>query len=95
LYFNNGKLLTSLPNVIDKKKVQVIKNRSTIFIHLRYQSTTPVIIQLTSLEGKILFTEKYQTPNQIELDFVKYGKQVVILNVIDRNQTYTEKVILN
>jgi predicted esterase len=94
-YFENGQLSTPFPGSIDKKKVNVTNNKGLLFIDVLRESASPVYVQLVSLEGKVLFAEKYQTTNQIVLDISSYNKAFFMLNVIVDNRSYVQKVISN
>lgn len=94
LYFKEGKFST-LSEIPNKKKVQVLNNDGLIFIEISGENATPVLVNLVSLDGRILLAQKYHKPNQIVLDISNFNVHFLILNIMVDNQLYSEKLILN
>jgi hypothetical protein len=59
------------------------------------KSSTPIAVQLFSLDGKTLFIKEYQPSNQIIIDALKLGKQIIIVNIVLEKQSYTDIFIFD
>ncbi len=95
IYYNDGTISTSLPNVREDKKVEIWGNNHSIRIDVFEKNAFPVTVRLVSLEGKMLFHKTFKKTDQIVLDVTKYNMKFYFVQVNFKNESYSKKVIVD
>ena len=95
LNYINFELVTvdDVANVSNAEELKVFPNPTADNIFIQSNKNQPVLIQITDINGKLVFTNSYSNTDNITIDLSSYDRGIYIVKLISENACNTTKIV--
>ncbi len=92
-YLKYQKTLAVNSQMLDKNNVLVYKNKGSI--HIKSAASAIDNVKLYDIRGRLIFEKTNVNANETHIESAKFGKQVLIVQIVSNDTTLVKKKIVN